>query len=686
MTIASPHSDPRVHPQAADSLVLLDGLYQHIRPFLRDFTCTFVSTYRAFNADIQIAFLRPEDYIKDMFGLEREVAFVYSIYPEMQDRTVQAADEYLARPSAKGRVDESVSVILSHDRSIDQWLRALPVTQARNRLYLGHYVDGGLDTADSYAARKFLARHLFIRDLFEFTLPIENDTNFFGRDGIFTEVGETIGRSENYGLFGLRKTGKTSIAKKFERHSERFGVSAVAYFDLKDPQFRSATWEELLVDITQAIGRKLNIRVPTDTRPARAFRRVVERIPADQKAAIIFDEIEYITPFNKRDPHWSAEFVDLWQTLWSVQSEHRKIGYLVCGVNPAITEQSSINDTPDPMFSIVRPSYVRGLTLDEVRPMFRIFGRRMGLRFEPDAIEELHRRLGGHPRLLRKAASYYHDRIGADKRPFVVTSDDVSANSQSINGYISDYIEYIIEEVRRFYPDEYTILETVIQGDEHDARTLVKDEPRLASHLIGYGLLDRDTDNPRIILPAVEIFVQRNLRRNSPSGFARPAIQADVAADWYQAQADLFLNRVRTLGRLTRSRDIPALPLAEVPYAERIARTKPANDPDGLQAMMVDYHKSLIEPIDSKGRAQFFSEYKTVYPYLQKALHRIRVYRHGFVHTELIDSVRAVWSEFIESDLEGAGYSGTVSEVRQLQYVALVELNNAVEREIERIA
>jgi predicted AAA+ superfamily ATPase len=74
--------------------------------------------------------------------------------------------------------------------------------------------------------------------LFDYQLPLDSDLFFFGRDQIVADHLDAIRRSQNRGLFGLRKTGKTSILYKLKRQMEREGLGAFLYYDCKMPSIR----------------------------------------------------------------------------------------------------------------------------------------------------------------------------------------------------------------------------------------------------------------------------------------------------------------------------------------------------------------------------------------------------------------------------------------------------------------
>ena len=62
---------------------------------------------------------------------------------------------------------------------------------------------------DSWVVRSLLSDQLYQRDLFNHRLPINNDFFFFGREDLIFDLHNAFKRSENRGLFGLRKPEST---------------------------------------------------------------------------------------------------------------------------------------------------------------------------------------------------------------------------------------------------------------------------------------------------------------------------------------------------------------------------------------------------------------------------------------------------------------------------------------------
>ena len=206
---------------------------------------------------------------------------------------------------------------------------------------------------------------------------------FFGRTNIVNDIVDSVRKSENRGIFGLRKTGKTSILYKLRRICKETKLATLIYFDCKRVDIRSKRWVGLLGLITDEIIKALAMPTDTGTNDGmiERFNRVVRMIPAKRKVCLVFDEIEYISPLAILDPHWKRDFIDFWQLMWSTQSDVRRINCVIAGVNPYLAELDAIDGVQNPVFGIVRSTMITGMNKDEVHAMIKRIGRQMGLTF-----------------------------------------------------------------------------------------------------------------------------------------------------------------------------------------------------------------------------------------------------------------------------------------------------------------
>jgi hypothetical protein len=436
-----------------------------IEPFLTLFDLTWARRMRHYNTDLSVYFAKPKQITTDSFGFEQELVIFLTGYSKMQPRVMQAIHRVMSEDGPIGRVDPSVYFLISADQGGRDWTEnymyqhpqhSTPVvltTTALNRL-----------SNNAWAFRNLIGEQLYFRDLFDYQLPIHNELHFFGRQALTVEIIDSVRKGRNTGLFGLRKTGKTSVLQKVKRTLTTTKLAHVLFYDCKLPATRGLTSNEFLLklvaDLFQSAGRSADKSL-ADLHPSEAFVRCCAQISKKRPVCIMFDEIEYISPLTRLDGHWKADFIPFWQTLWAAQSQPTRLSLIIAGVNPTVAEVDSFNGVQNPMFGIIKPTYIRGLEDDALRNMIEFFGSRMGLNFTKNAIKYLLAQYGGHPLLTRLACSYVHSSVATQRleRPTPITEKMIKRDEELRDAELTFYCRHIVSELKDFYTTEYEMLE-----------------------------------------------------------------------------------------------------------------------------------------------------------------------------------------------------------------------------------
>ena len=120
-----------------------------------------------------------------------------------------------------------------------------------------------LNKSDSNFIRNQFRRFFYSRDLFDYSEPLKKDTFFFGRSEIVTQIISKHRGGQNFGLFGLRKTGKTSIIYDILRKSESQGFAAVN-IDCQNPSFNMRRWNGALYYVVNEVKERLGLNESLD--------------------------------------------------------------------------------------------------------------------------------------------------------------------------------------------------------------------------------------------------------------------------------------------------------------------------------------------------------------------------------------------------------------------------------------
>ena len=266
-------------------------------------------------------------------------------------------------------------------------------------------------------------------------------------------------------------------------------------------------------------------------------------IPLSRKVCVVFDEIEFISPLAKLDTHWSRDFIEFWQLLWSTQSEIRRISFIIAGVNPYSVELDLIDGIQNPVFGIVRRSMITGMNRDDVHAMVKRIGKQMGLDFEDSSLDYLYQRYGGHPLLTRMACSYTNKRI-ADRqlsRPVKLDASNLKNTELERDSELQFYCRHIVSELIEFYKDEYQMLEMLATGGIADFVELGL-EPQWVMHLKGYGIVALEKNKrPTIQLPVLKRYIAADAARRAGSRELRAIVPLEKRSAWLENRKDAIL-------------------------------------------------------------------------------------------------------------------------------------------------
>ena len=671
----------------ADEIQLLD-------PFLFGFDVNWASRWRAFNTEFSVYFLGPQQTVSEGFGFDHEITLVISPFKTLEPRTMQAAEAFISQDPAKGRVDQSIFFLVTSAEYGRQWVDLYTTRNPQSRIPVVFIADE-LRAAgrDPWAIRNVLARQLFCRDLFDYKLPLDSDLYFFGRDAIVADHFDAIKRSQNRGLFGLRKTGKTSILYRLKRQVQREKVGAFLYYDCKNPAIRGLHWNELLGRVVREVADAYGISVKIDNGErtvSDCLIEVLRKTPPGKTTSLVFDEIEYISPLTPLDAHWRSGFIPFWQSLWTAQSEVRRLSNTVAGVNPTVVEKDTFDGVQNPMFGIVQPRYLKGFEYLEMKGMVKFFGKRMGLEFEEDALQYLHTRYGGHPLLTRLACSYVHSEAKTATRPILISAEFLRQNETVRDAELTFYCRHVISELKQFYPDEYELLGLLATKQVIDFMEFQWD-PDLTRHLREYGLVNiAKGEPPRFAIPVIERYVAVEMARGAGRAITRYIVPSSQRERWVTRRSEMITRDIRELEGLFAAKKLPRLFGQDTfPEPERFGRIVPCVSNDDFVVFINICNRCFVESVERCGgtvsdKNYFWGTIKEMYPGLWQALHRIKVYRNNDLHLELNPRVEAALDEFIARDLEGKRVSQVTDVWFVLQQCVLDSLLEGVQWELDR--
>lgn len=476
------------------------------------------SVYRAF-------LCKANDATQQLFHLDLEIIALFSSYPEFDARSIDGF-EAAAERWEKLRPDPICKILISKDPNIAAKVRNLLKNDPELPIIVPFtYQELETNRGDHFIRNRF-RDHFFSRDLFAFESPLKRDTFFFGRTPIVRNILSRHKSNENSALFGLRRSGKTSIVYGLER-AARLERQIFVSIDCQSPSVHGRRWNELLFYILTQVRLKYNLKksLIDETRygvieAADAFYGDIKKLYGaldDSAIMISFDEIEQISPGTATSSHWNEDhdFVLFWQSVRSAFQRHTGVfSFLLIGTNPKCVEAHLINGRDNPIFNSVPISYIPGFDELQTKEMVRKLGSYMGLNFQETIYARLHDDFGGHPYLIRHLCSILNSNAPTI-RP--VTVDKLlyeKAKGQFLDHY-ANYTEMILDVLVRHFQDEFVMLSALACGDVRMFDGFATD-PTLTNHLMGYGLIDRGAQGYYFKIESVRDHLRKKQRFTSP--------------------------------------------------------------------------------------------------------------------------------------------------------------------------
>ncbi|MDX7856434.1 ATP-binding protein [Aeromonas caviae] len=668
-----------------------------VTPFLDGFDIMWANKRRSHNTELSIYFLSPLQHYKESYGFENEVLLAYAPYKKMEPRTLQAIEQTFSDSPAKGRVETLNYFLISDDENISDWLDSYLSSKQETRIIVSFSKDELLENKDNgWYLRNKLSNNFFGRDLFNYSLPLVEDTYFFGRQAETMEYFDAVRRSENKGIFGLRKTGKTSLLFKVKRLCESERKIHTYYIDCKQPHIRKSRWFELLEDISEQIRVGLNIKknkahVFNERLASKSFVDLIREVSLrNAKICLMLDEAEYISFISPLDIHWKKDYLEFWQTLWSAQSQVKCLSLIIAGVNASIVETDLVDGVQNPLFGIVPHKYLTGFNNDECRTMLKKLGRRMGIDFNSETCEVIRRWYGGHPLLVRQACSTLNSFLSKkEERPFVITLDVFDKHKELIDTELTFYSDHAISEIKLFYPDEYLMFELLSTGQELDFNEYSK-ETQYLKHLINYQLIRKVCDNSGYTpnIPVIAQRVAHESRSKDNRGLIYPIIDSSVRQPWLIRRIDEISNDFSVLQKIVSTgKTISLFGSNSFPEGVELKSTNVVSNKQTFLSFINTVNRCFVESIERYGKdiskkEYFWSDIKREYPYLWPALHRIKVYRNEADHLHLKINVTQDYINYLNEDFEGKNFSQIEEPYFVLQQRILDRLLLALQKEI----
>ncbi len=448
------------------------------------------STYRYF-------LIKAPANLFNQFNIAEEIIVILSEFEIFEPRTFDAFD-MVKNNLESGRVENLCGVLVSKDNKIDISVNQYNNSGETRTIIPFSYSEILSGKNDSYLFRNKFQRCFYDRDLFGYDDVLKTDLYFFGRTQLVNRIIDKHLSAQNSGLFGLRKTGKTSIIFDVKRkiaHKNAVGV----FINCQESEMSNGNWIDSIYYIVKCIYEEVGWDVKTIEREhftevnasgilEEAIKKVYDE--TGKSILLLFDEVEHITYKKAAATQWGEgkESVFFWKAIRSAfQKEGTKFTYCIVGTNPKCIEYDVIQNAENPIFNGVSEDYIPGFDIDQTRSMVRKLGRIMGIKFDECLYSKMTEDYGGHPFLIRRLCSYISQQYV--ERPVFIDRIKYNNCKQEFDRNQGKYFKMILKVLEEFYNDEYDMLTYLASDEIEDFKALARLDSSLTRHLIGYGII-----------------------------------------------------------------------------------------------------------------------------------------------------------------------------------------------------
>ena len=494
-----------------------------------------------------LVLLRFGEVLEGRFGFTREVPVLYYPFSDLQIRQIDSIEKHLEElPRDRQSVSTAEVLIWADDpRLADKLAHWSSPTRVLIQLPSGIEISGNDPIAHFINS---LANRLTSRDLYSTRGYVTGD-QFFGRSAELQFLSDCIKSREVVGVFGLRKTGKTSLLHEVIRANRTqvratIPIEVIIYQDLEYlPSVADDPVPDLVQDIVENLRKALKehelrtLELSELPRPAslsdfrRALDSLLTKIEGSASITIVLDEIEYLCPPNPIGDTSSEPFQrvrQLFGVFRKLAQERQNFGFVLAGLSSSSIEDSELYGSPNPLFSFARALYLGPLFVHEAGELLNTVGKRVSLLWTDDAVDLAHELSGGHVLLLRELASaVLKNQRHTRTTTTVLKRAHVHAVVSTWRESVASHVREVLPHLRRYYKEEAELAVMLIE-DPSSFEEYATLYPANIKRLRELGIVSLDSNQswkPSKILEFSYEFEQRPER--SGSAKSSPKVSED---------------------------------------------------------------------------------------------------------------------------------------------------------------
>ncbi len=310
-------------------------------------------------------------------------------------------------------------------------------------------------------------RYVHHADFFDDRNAISDTLSFFGRVDLLEQLKERLLRSQGVGLFGLRKSGKTSVLYQLRFLLREYPVVHIDLQRHSRTRFGANLFNDILHQLfTLAIASAAQ-NIPSfdnfasNTPASELVDEFIQRVRDLAKALktggyklpifCFLDEVERILPTSKQSQEKVEEFNACLGALRVLSQGEPRVSLLVADVHPdcnRINHWSQEGVPTNPVFKFFSEIFLSPFSEQETTEMLTDLGKLMGIDFDTETSKEIHRASGGHPYVARQIARFLSTNLSGEGNRVIewLLAQNELDNSLLYSDEINNYFEKSIWE------------------------------------------------------------------------------------------------------------------------------------------------------------------------------------------------------------------------------------------------
>lgn len=481
------------------------------------------------NAEYRWFLAKPAGHVSNLTGIERETLFLISPYRKFEPRILSSFEKIAGRVSSN-RIEDSFKVLISDASEARQQINDILRSQPEQPTIISIYRPNINPTNASIILWNEIRASYALRDPFSLDAPLNSDLFFFGRQKVINQVIRNFQDRKITGVFGVRRSGKTSIINGVQRALSKRKQHTIKV-DCQDTAMFTQPWHKAFYFVCRQI-RYAAGQLPklpdfgefTESNASIFFQEaVVDAYRHFQKNffLIAFDEIERIGPETADEQMWrdGSNFIRFWRAIRAsyLDLNTNKFGILITGTSPLVFELAKINGVDNPLKEGAETIYLQPFDASTTTEMVNVIGKSVGLKFDSNVCASIQIDAGGFPFLTRQICSKIHQSEKA-QRPKTINLAVYRSVMEDFTGKSNSVVELMIGVIRDLYPQEFELLKALAAGDKQVYELYARDIPAAVWHVEGFGLVARDGDRCEIAINAVKNYLlsKENARKENP--------------------------------------------------------------------------------------------------------------------------------------------------------------------------